>query len=130
MKCPFVLRVFSGKSDSRIANVHLSVCLSITVTPLPLRIAPIIHRAYLPLSLSTIEPIDHRAYRPSSLSTIEPIKHRTYQPSSLSTIKPSNLWYRLLSLLACSKTTLKSALSVHPYICLHILIFQKHSKSK
>ena len=50
---------FSCESDSRIANVRLSVCLSVTETPQPLRIAPVGHRAYQPLSLSTIEPIDH-----------------------------------------------------------------------
>ena len=41
---------FSRESDSRIANVRLSVSLSVslsvTKTPLPLRIAPIIHQAY------------------------------------------------------------------------------------
>ena len=36
-----------------------SVCPSVTETPQPLRIAPIGHRAYQPLSLLTIEPIDH-----------------------------------------------------------------------
>ena len=51
--------VFSPKSDSRIANFCSSVCPSVTKTPQPLRIAPIGHRAYQPLSLSTIEPIDH-----------------------------------------------------------------------
>ena len=96
-------------------SVHQSVCLSVTKTPQPLRIAPINHWAYWPSSLSTIEPIDHRAYQPLSLSTIEPldhhahrslslstneaIDHRTYQPSSLST---SGLLSRILSLSACS----------------------------
>ena len=74
------------------------VCLSITKTPQPLRIAPINHWAYLPSSLSTIEPINHRAYQPSSLLTIKPIDHQAYQPSSLST---SGLLLRLLSLSPC-----------------------------
>ena len=86
--------VSSCKSNSRIANVPLSVCpsvcQSVTKTPQPIRIAPNNHQAYQPLSLSTIEPIDHQAYRPSSLSTIEPIKHQAYQASSLSTIEPIN----------------------------------------
>ena len=41
--------VFRCKSNSTIANVHLSV----TETPQPLRIKPINHQAYWPLSLST-----------------------------------------------------------------------------
>jgi len=45
---------FSRESDSTVANVRLSVRLSVTETPQPLRIAPIDHRAYQPLSLSTI----------------------------------------------------------------------------
>ena len=44
---------FSHKSDSRLANVRLSVYLSVTKTPQPLRIA------YRPLILSTIEHTDH-----------------------------------------------------------------------
>ena len=35
-------------------SVCLSVCLSVTETPQPLRIAPIDHRAYWPSSLSTL----------------------------------------------------------------------------
>ena len=37
---------------------QMSVCTSVTETPQPLRIAPIGHQAYQPLSLSTIKPID------------------------------------------------------------------------
>ena len=40
---------FTHESYSTIANV----CLSVTETPQPLRIAPIDHRAYQPSSLST-----------------------------------------------------------------------------
>ena len=54
---------------------QMSVCLSVTETPQPLRIAPIDHRAY---QLSTIQPIDHQAYQPSSLPTIKPINHQAY----------------------------------------------------
>ena len=43
--------IFSRESNSRILNVRPSVCLSVTETPQPLRIAPI-----------GIEPINHRAY--------------------------------------------------------------------
>ena len=67
---------------------QMSIHLSVTKTPKHLRIAPIDHRAYWPLSLLTIEPIYHWAYQTSSLSTIESINHRVYQPLSLSTIKP------------------------------------------
>ena len=35
--------LFSPESDSRIANVRLSVCTSVTESPQPLRIAPIEH---------------------------------------------------------------------------------------
>ena len=62
---------FSCKSDSRIANVRLSVCLSVRLS---------VCQSQKPLSLSelllsTIKPInqraiDHQAYRPLSLSTI------------------------------------------------------------
>ena len=40
--------------------ILLSVCPSVTETPLPLRIAPIDHQTYQPLSLLTIEPINHK----------------------------------------------------------------------
>ena len=80
--------ICSSKSNSRIADVRLSVHLSVTKTPQPLRIAPINHRAYGPSSQSTIKPIDHQAYQPSSLSTIEPVNHQAYQPLSLLTIEP------------------------------------------
>ena len=89
--------------DSRM-SVYLSVCpsvrLSVTETPQPLRIAPIGHQAYQPLSLSTNKPINQWAYQPSGLSTIKPINHQAYWPSSLST---SGLLSRLLRLSACSK---------------------------
>ena len=49
-------------------ELPMSVCLyirpSVTETPQPLRIAPIVHQAYRPSSLSTIKPIHHQAYRP------------------------------------------------------------------
>ena len=78
-------------------SVCQSVCPSVTKTPQPLRIAPIGHQAYRPLSLWTIEPINHRAYWPSSLSTIEPLRitpinHQAYQPLSLLTIEPIDHW--------------------------------------
>ena len=78
-------------------SVRLSVCLSVTEIPQPLRIALIDHRAYQPSSLSTIEPFYHQAYRPSSLSTIKPIDHQAYQPSSPLTIKPINLSSSLMT---------------------------------
>ena len=40
-------------------SVRLSVCLSVTETPQPLRIAPIDHQAYQTSSLATIKPINH-----------------------------------------------------------------------
>ena len=43
-------------------SAFLSVRLSVTETPQPLKIAPIGHRAYQPLSLLIIEPINHQAY--------------------------------------------------------------------
>ena len=56
------------------------------------------HRAYQPLSLSTIEPIDHQAYRPSSLSTIKRINQQANHPSSLLTIEPIDHWaFQLVS---------------------------------
>ena len=77
---------FSRKGDSRIANIHLSVCLSEIKTPLTSD-----HQAYQPSALSTIGPFDHRAYWPSGLSTIGPIDNWVYWPSSPLTIKPINL---------------------------------------
>ena len=75
--------IFSRESDSTIANVRLSVCLSVCHrNPSASQ-----NRSYRPSSLSTIKPIDHQAYRSSSLSTIEPIDHWAYRPLSLSTIK-------------------------------------------
>ena len=48
----YTFSLFSRESDSRIANVRLSVRpsvrLSVTKTPQPLRIAPINHKAYQP----------------------------------------------------------------------------------
>ena len=79
---------------------EMSVSTSITKTPQPLIIAPIDHRAYQPLSLSTIDLIDHQAYRPSSLLNIEPIDHQAYWPSSLLNIEPiDHRAYRPSSLL-------------------------------
>ena len=114
--------LFSRESDSRIANVRLSVChrnpsasQNCSYRPLSLStIEPIDHWAYWPSSLSTIKPINHQAYQPSSLSTIKPIDHQAYWPLSQSTIEPTDHWAyqpsslftlallsRLLSLLAC-----------------------------
>ena len=59
---------FSRKSDSRITNVRLSVCLSVTKTPQPLRIALIDHQAYWPSGLSSIETINLW----SSITTFKP----------------------------------------------------------
>ena len=69
---PAILQIkfFSCKSDSTIANVRLSVCLS--------TIEPINPQAYQPSSLLTIQPNNHPAYQPSSLSTIQPIDHQAY----------------------------------------------------
>ena len=83
--------IFSRESNSRIANVRLSVRLS----QKPLSLSELL--------LSAIEPINHQAYyhhayQPLSLSTIEPINHRAYRPSSLLTLA---LLSRLLSLSAC-----------------------------
>ena len=105
-KLPHVLKhsshiwsaIFSRESNSTIANVRLSVCLSVIKTPQSLRIAPIYHWVYRPLSLSTIEPINHQAYLKSSLLTIKPIDYWAYQPLSLMTLV---LLSRLLSLSAC-----------------------------
>ena len=83
--------IFSRNSNSRIANVRLSVCQSITKTSFS-------ELLLWPLSLSTIEPIDHWTYQPLNLSTIEPINHWAYQPLSLSTIEPINQAYQQLSL--------------------------------
>ena len=57
------LQTFSHKSDSRNTNVPLSVRLSVTKTPQPLRIKPICHNAYL----LAIVPIGHYIYRLSDL---------------------------------------------------------------
>ena len=119
-----LLSVFSRESNSRIANVHLSVCL---LSPKPLSLSelllstikPIDHQAYRPSSLSTIEPSDywanwpsslltikpiyHWAYQPLSLLTIEPIDHQAYLPLSLSTIDPIDYWaYWPSSLKSCN----------------------------
>ena len=88
-KCFSILKiqyqiVFSRKSDSTIANV----CLSVTETTQPLRIAPIDHWTYWPSSLLTIKPINHWAYWPLSLSTIMPIDLW----SSFATFKPFGLF--------------------------------------
>ena len=65
------------QSQKRLYNRKcLSVCLSNTETPKPLRIAP----------------IDHQAFQPSCLLSIKPINHQAYWPLSPSTIKPINLW--------------------------------------
>ena len=94
-------RLFSCESDSRIANVRSSVCLSVSHKK-PLRLSELLlftiepidllslstYWAYQPLSLLTIELINHWAYWPSSLLTIKPIDLQAYRPSSLSTIKP------------------------------------------
>ena len=101
--------IFCHESDSRIANVCLSVypsvCPSVIKTPQPLRIMPISQiSAYLSLSPLTIKPISQKAYQPLSLSTssllnIKSIDHRAYLPSSLLTIKPfDHRAYRPLSL--------------------------------
>ena len=92
------LYIFSHESNSTIANiflsVHLSVCLSVRLKSKPLCLSelPIDHQAYQPSSLTTIQPINHWAYRPSSLLTIKPIDHQVYRPSSPLTIKPIELW--------------------------------------
>ena len=83
-------QIFSRESDSRIANVRLSVCLSVRLSQKPLSLSELL--------LSSIKPICHWAYQPSSQSTIEPINHRAYQLSSLLT---SGLLSQLLSLSAC-----------------------------
>ena len=96
--------IFNHKSNSRITNVFLSVCLSVTETTQPLRFAPIVHQAYLPLSLSTIEPINHRTYQPWSLSTFKPIDLW----SSFATFKP----FGLLTLSGIKNQTFQK-----PYFC-------------
>ena len=59
----FILKfVFSRESDSRIANVRLSVRYKNPSASL--------NCSYRPSSLSAIQPINHRAYRPSSLLTL------------------------------------------------------------
>ena len=61
---------FSRESNSTIANVRLSVCLSVHLSQKPLSLSELL--------LSTIKPIDHQAYQPLSLSTIKPIDHQAY----------------------------------------------------
>ena len=80
--------IFSRESDSTIANVRPSVCLSVTKTPQPLRITPTNHRGYRPSSLLTVKPIDHQAYWPSSPLIIKPIN----LSSSFATFKPFGLF--------------------------------------
>ena len=103
--------VFSRESDSRIANVRLSVCPSVrlSVWNQTIRIADFTasmilisaYHAYWPSYQSTIMLIDHWAYQPSSLSTNRPINHRAYWPSSISTIMPiDHQAYQQLSLSA------------------------------
>ena len=90
---------FSRKSDSRITNVRLSVCLKSDQISYHSDLS-VDHWAYWPLSLLTIEPIDHQAYQPSSLATTKLIDPQAYWPSSLSTIRPiDHRAYRPLSLL-------------------------------
>ena len=73
------LPVFSCESDSRIANVRLSIRLSVCLSQKPLSLSELL--------LLTNEPINHQAYLPSS-----------HRPSSLSTIyRLSDLLSRLLS---------------------------------
>ena len=85
--------VFSRESDSRIANVRLSVCLSVrhrnplaSQNPVYLLLSLYLD-AYRSLSLSIIKAIDHRGYEPSSLSTMEP-SHLTNHLSRQSAILP------------------------------------------
>ena len=78
--------IFSRESNSRIANVRLSVSPSVSQ-----------------LTLKPIESINHQAYRPSILSTIKPMDHWAHWPTSLLTY---GLLSQLLSLSACWKTTL------------------------
>ena len=69
-------RIFSRESESRIKNVYLSVCQSVTKTPQPLRIISKSHHTYQPpcsptnkpLCISAIMPICHHAYLQSSQS--------------------------------------------------------------
>ena len=68
--------IFSRESDSRIANVRLSLRLLQKPLSLP------------KLLLSTIKPIDHQAYQPLSLLTIKPINLW----SSFVTFKPFSLF--------------------------------------
>ena len=86
-----VLHIFSCESDSRIANVCLSVCPSVTKTYLPFRIMPISPYLHLPsfsnhaYLISAIVPISPPPlslmpwpscfYQPSYPSAIMPISH-------------------------------------------------------
>ena len=63
--------VFIRKSNSRIINVHLSVCPLVCQKAKPHSISELL--------LLTIEPTDNRAYQPLSLLTIGPIDHRAYR---------------------------------------------------
>ena len=98
---------FSCESDSRIANVRLSVRQSVrqsvTKTPQPLRIKPICHYAYLLISQT---PISHHANQP-----IIPSSHNYAYwlldllaiCSSFATSKPFRLF--MVSVAACGKTS-------------------------
>ena len=55
---------YSRESDSRIANVRPSVCLSVTKTTQPLRIKPV---CLSKSCLLIIMPIDHKAHELSDL---------------------------------------------------------------
>ena len=69
--------VFSHKSNSRIANVSLSIW---NQNPSASK-----NHAHQPnLSISAIKPINNRAYQPLNLLTIEPIDHWAYQSLILS----------------------------------------------
>ena len=72
--------IFSHKNDSTIADVHLSVCLSVclyvhpsvTKPPQPLRIMPICHYLHLPF-------ISHHAYCISAIIPISPSPPPAFQ---------------------------------------------------
>ena len=89
-----LVKFFSHKSDSRIAIVHLSVCLSVSRSPKPLSLKesclsaksqPISHHTNQPSYQSAIMPISHHATQPPSPPSqplrIITIGHHAYQPS-------------------------------------------------
>ena len=87
-----LVKFFSHKSDSRIAIVHLSVCLSVSRSPKPLSLKESC------LSAKS-QPISHHTNQPSYQSAIMPISHHATQPPypPLSASQNYNYWPKCIS---------------------------------